>query len=100
MDVFLVGGGGGAGYAGGGSGYTATQYGIPITTGNNVSVVVGGGGGPASNGGTSSISVNGAVKLQQLEEMVLLIRMEKLPEWGIRRRRKLYRWSKRRKWWF
>ena len=62
MDVFLVGGGGGAGYAGGGSGYTATQYGIPITTGNNVSVVVGGGGGPASNGGTSSISVNGAVK--------------------------------------
>ena len=41
MDVFLVGGGGGAGYAGGGSGYTATQYGIPITTGNNVSVVVG-----------------------------------------------------------
>lgn len=62
MDVFLVGGGGGAGYAGGGSGYTATQHGIPITTGNNISVIVGGGGGPASNGGTSSISVNGAVK--------------------------------------
>lgn len=76
IDVFCVGGGGGgaggdkggtkyAAGGGGGGGYTATQKAIPVTPGQQISIVVGSGGsGGASmtsgtDGGTSYVTISG-----------------------------------------
>ena len=54
IDVFTVGGGGGAHFAGAGSGYTNTQKQIKIIKGTRYELIVGSGGNPNQKGGATS----------------------------------------------